>query len=53
MKPETKKRINEAWDSLEDDSISTERMIQMVADHCKVETDTVIKAVFTKAKVGA
>ena len=45
----TNEEILAAYDMLDDDDISTERLIQMVADHCEVEYIDVVDALAQRA----
>jgi hypothetical protein len=38
--------IQAMWDSLDDEDVSTERLIQMVSDACSCSSDDVISVVF-------
>lgn len=50
MKAATKKKINDAWDMLVDDDMSTERALQIVSDETGFDVDVIVRAVFTLQK---
>lgn len=51
MKQETCDKILACWDAMADDDASTERLIAMTADTCRVEYETVVRALGMRAAI--
>lgn len=44
--PKDRAYVNDIWDSFDEEDISTERLIQMVADTCNIKYEEVLEFIF-------